>query len=591
MPTDRTLAFKDEKDMAALIAVALGRQNADLAVLNARLVNVYTGEIQNGVSVAVKDKWIAYVGPDAGFAVGKETEVIDAAGKTLIPGFIEGHTHIAWLFTPAEFLKYTIPGGTTTIVTETLEPYPVCGYAGVVDFLESLKNQPIKFLATAPPMVSTSQAAIGIDAADLARLLDREDIVGIGESYWQGVFQAPETFLPLMAQALSAGKTLEGHSAGARDKKLNAYLSTGVSSCHEPIDADQVLERLRLGLHVMVREGSIRRDLAAISRIKDAGVSMRRLVLSTDGVTPEDLLDKGFMEYVVQKAVDCGFDPICAVQMATLNVAEHFGLDKQVGGIAPGRFADMLIIPSPDRIEPEWVISNGRVIAKSGRTLVPPRGHQFAPASLASIRLKENLSAADFRIPAQGGRATVTARVIDMVTDLVTAEKALELPVANGEIRQEIAGDILKVAAVDRTRRPGKKFVGLIHGFGLTEGAMACSASWDTSDIVVVGAVDQDMADAVNRVRELQGGAVVCSGGRVLAELPMPVFGLMSGLAIPAIVDGLKDIRRAAAGLGVEFPDPLLTLITLTGAAIPYLRICEEGLVNLKDGKTAGLFI
>ena len=180
---------------------------------------------------------------------------------------------------------------------------------------------------------------------------------------------------------------------------------------------------------------------------------------------------------------------------------------------------------------------------------------------------------------------------MDMVTDLVTAEKAMDLPVVDGEIRQNIGEGILKVAAIDRTHQPGKKFVGLIRGFGLIAGAMACSASWDTSDIVVVGAADQDMADAVNRIRELQGGAVVCSGGQVLAELPMPVFGLMSDLAIPAIVDRLKAIRRAAAGLGVEFPDPLLTLITLTGAAIPYLRICEEGLVNLKDGRTLDLFI
>jgi adenine deaminase len=180
---------------------------------------------------------------------------------------------------------------------------------------------------------------------------------------------------------------------------------------------------------------------------------------------------------------------------------------------------------------------------------------------------------------------------MEMVTDLVTAEKVIELPIAGGRIQTDPSQGILKIAAVDRAGHPGKTFVGLVRGFGLTAGAMACSASWDTSDIVVVGADDRDMAAAINRIKEMQGGAVVWAGGQILAELPLPVFGLISELPLPDIVDRLKAIRKAAGSLGVEFPDPLLTLITLTGAAIPYLRICEEGLVNLKDGKTVGLFV
>jgi adenine deaminase len=586
-----TIPCKREADISALMAVALGRESADLVVANARLVNVYTAEIHEGWSVAVKGLWIAYVGPDAGHTVGPDTEVIDAAGKVLIPGFIEGHTHVAWLFTPAEFLKYTIPGGTTTIVTETLEPYPVCGYEGVVDFLESLKHQPVKLLGTAPAMVSTSRAALGIDPRDLERLLAREDVVGLGESYWQGVLQSPQALLPSMARTLAAGKTLEGHTAGARDRKLNAYLAAGVSSCHEPIDADQVLERLQLGLHVMIREGSIRRDLAAISSIKDTGIDLRRLTLSTDGVAPEDLIEKGYMEFVVQKAVDCGFDPVQAIQMATLNVAEHFGIDKQVGGIAPGRLADLLIIPDLKTIRPEWVIANGRIIARDGTVLVPPRVHRFAAQSRNSVHLPRDLTAGDFLISPPGNMVRVTVRVMEMVTDLVTAENIMELPVSGGHVQLDTSQDIIKIAAVDRTRRPGKAFVGLVRGFGMKSGAMACSASWDTSDIVVVGADDGDMAAAVNRIRKMQGGSVICRKGRILAELPMPIFGLVSDLPMPDIVEKLQAIRKAAASLGVAFPDPLLTLITLTGAAIPYMRICEEGLVNLKDGKTVGLFV
>ena len=362
---------KTVEQTSQLIKVALGQEKADLAVINAKVVNVYTAELLEDQSITVKDKWIAYVGQNAQDAIGPQTEVIDADGRTVIPGLIDGHTHIAWMFTPAEFLRYAMAGGTTTVVTETIEPYPVCGYAGVVDFLESLKDQPIKILATAPAMVSISSAARGITREDLAMLLKRDDIIGLGESYWQAILQYPEDILPQYEQTLLAGKTLEGHSAGASDKKLAAYVAGGISSCHEPINAEQVLERLRLGLHILVREGSIRRDLEEISKIKDLGIDLRRLILSTDGIEPRDLIEKGYMEYVLQKAIDYGFDPIAAIQMSTLNVAEHFSLDTLIGGIAPGRFADLVMIPDIKTIKAQLVISNGKVIAQNGKPTAP----------------------------------------------------------------------------------------------------------------------------------------------------------------------------------------------------------------------------
>ena len=252
-----------------LIDVALGNAPGDLAFVNARLVNVYTGEILDSQSVVTCGERIACVGTDVGYAIGETTAVIDAEGATLIPGLIDGHTHIAWLSTANEFLKFAAVGGTTTIVTETLEPYPVAGLAGVLDFLDSLKDQPVKFFATAPSMVSTSQAAMGIDPDDLESLLARKEIVGLGESYWQGVLQNRDVIEPIFAATRACGKKLEGHSAGARGGKLQAYAAYGISSCHEPIKADEVLDRLRLGIHVMVREGSIRRDLAEIAAIRE----------------------------------------------------------------------------------------------------------------------------------------------------------------------------------------------------------------------------------------------------------------------------------------------------------------------------------
>ena len=589
MATTGLLKPKSVAETHQLMKVALGEEKADLTVVNAKVVNVYTGEILPDFGIAVKGKWIAYVGQNAKDAIGSQTEVIDAGGQTVIPGLIDGHTHIAWMFTAAEFLKYAISGGTTTVVTETIEPYPVCGYDGVIDFLASLRDQPIKILATAPAMVSISRKARDMPSENLAKLLARDDILGLGESYWQAVLQEPAQLLRRFEQALAVGKTLEGHSAGAGDKKLAAYVAAGISSCHEPINAPQVLERLRMGLYIMVREGSIRRDLAEIAKIKDTGIDLRRLILSTDGVEPRDLLEKGYMEFVLRKAIEYGFNPVTAIQMATLNVAEHFSLDGLIGGIAPGRYADLVIIPDVQTIEAQMVISSGKVIAEKGRLLTAPRQHTFSKQSMNSVKLPRDMKASDFIIGAETNAPQVNARIINMVTDLVTAELEMQWPVTNRQINPDVDQDVIKVAAIDRTHNPGKLYVGLINGFGLKTGAMACSAAWDTSDIIVAGTNDEDMAGAVNRIRTLQGGAVVCENGEILAELPLPVFGIMSDLPIETIVRRLQEIKNAVAELGVPFPDPLLTLITLTGAAIPYLRICEEGLVNLKDGKTLGL--
>ncbi len=574
-----------------LMQVALGEKKASLAVRNGRLLNVYTGEILDGWSVAVLGKKISCVGKDLEHTLGKTTEIIDAGGKTVIPGLIDGHAHLAWLLSIPEFVRAGMKGGTTTLVTETMEPFPVAGVEGVMDFVASLENQPVKIFATAPAMGSISKKSRGISEKALKKLLSHPSVVGLGESYWQGVLQDPEAFLPAFEQTRRFQKAVEGHTAGARGKKLHAYAALGVSSCHEPISAEEALDRLRLGLWIMIREGSIRRDLEAVSKVKDLGIDTRRLILVTDGITPKDLLEKGHMEYVVQKAIDMGFDPVTAVQMATLNVAEHFSLDAFVGGIAPGRFADLLIVPDERTIRPEVVISNGRVIAERGKDLAKPRTHVFSAKSLHSVHLKRPVTPEDFVILARKGARFADVRVIEQVTDLVTRETEATLEVKTGSILPDPAQDIIKVAAFERTRRPGKRFVGFIKGFSMKKGAFASSAAWDTSDIIVVGADDSDMALAVNRIAQLHGGAVVCRQGKIKAELALPVFGLVSDLPLKPLQRKLTSIRRAVSALGVPFPDPLLTLVTLTGAAVPYFRICEEGLVHLKDGEKRDLVI
>jgi adenine deaminase len=591
MTIQKITPWTTTRDAAKLMDVALGNTPADIVVANATLLNVYTGELLTNQSISITDKWIAYVGTDAQDAIGPETMVIDAIGKTVIPGLIDGHTHLAWMCPIDEYLRYIIPGGTTTIVTETLEPYPVGGLDAVQEFLASLEKQPIKFLATAPAMASISKQSSHMPIQDLKHLLSNAKVVGLGESYWQNVLQQPDTLLPRFAETLTSRKILEGHSAGASEKKLNAYIAAGISSCHEPIKADEVLQRLRLGIHVMAREGSIRRDLKEIAKINTANVDLRRLVLATDGIHPNDLLDKGYMEYVVQRAITYGFDPVVAVQMATLNVAEHFGVDHWIGGIAPGRFADLLIIPDITTIRPLTVISNGRIVFDKGVLAVPPRSHTFSEKSRNSIQLPKFFEPDDFSLEPVSQSTQVTVRAMELVTDLVTKEIHLTLPVKDGMLYSDIHQDLQKIAAIDRTHSPGKTFVGLVKGFGLNSGALASSSAWDTSDIIVVGTSEKDMAVAVNRIHTLQGGYVLCDNGQVVAEVPMPIWGLISDLPMQDLVAQIAFLKSALADRGVTFPDPLLTIITLTGAAIPFFRICEDGYVNLKDGTTHGIDI
>jgi adenine deaminase len=577
--------------IAALARVASGVEDADLAIVNASLVNVYSGEIIKNCSIGIKNEWIAWVG-DAPKALDRTSaRIIDAAGKTVIPGFIDGHTHMAWLTDPAEFLQAVMKSGTTTLITETMETFPIRGAEGVKEFLAALRHQPIKIFTTAPAMVSISGKTKGMPVDVLSDLLGQEGMIGLGETYWQAVIQEPDIYLPMFQRVLASGRFLEGHSAGASGKKLMAYAATGISSCHEPITADEALLRLRLGLYVMIREGSIRRDLAEIAKIRDFGIDFRRLILVTDGVTPADLLQKGYMEFVVQKAIDCGFTPVTAIQMASLNVAEHFGLDALIGGIAPAKHADMLIVPDPATLVPEMVISRGQVVAENGKALVQPRRHAFSEQSLASVHIPEPLRPVDFSIRFSGEADVVRVRIIDLITELVTQELQMEMPVAGGKILADPSKDIVKVAAIDRVHEPGKRFVGLVRGTRMHSGAFASSASWDASDIIVAGATDADMALAVNRIREMQGGVVVCNGHKVLAEMALPIMGIMAQLPLAEMAHQLEQVRIAISTLGVSFSDPLLTLVTLTGAAIPYLRICDEGLVNLKNGRTTDLWI
>jgi len=581
---------KNQEKRYELMRVALGEAEADLAIVNGSVVNVYNGEVEQA-SVLIKGNRIAYVGSDTGKAIGPSTRIIDANGKTLIPGFIDGHTHIDTIYSTSELLRFAIKGGTTTIITEISNIGSIMGYEGVMQFLASSKNQPVKVFITVPPLITLSPVTEehAITVPQLRRLLRRKDVLGLGEVYWGDVVSGHQRVLDLIAETLKWGKKVEGHSAGATGAKLQAYVSSGVSSCHEPISAEEVRERVRLGLFILIREGAVRRELEAVAPIKDDYAILNRLAISTDGVEPEQLITGGYMEFIVQKAINLGFNPVRAIQMTTINVARHFAIDDDIGGIAPGKYADIAIIPDLKTIKTEYVISNGQVVSQNGRVLIPPRKHRYPRSMLNTMHLARDFTADDFAIPAEGSQ--VKARLIDQVTNLVTREELINMPVTDGQLKADVSQDIIKVAAIERAYGTGKSFTGLIRGLGLKKGAVATTDVWDCGDIIVVGADESDMALAVNRVKEMGGGEVLCAGGRIVAEIALPVGGIVSTEPMETIADKFNRIHKAAAGLGGRFPNFSLTIATLPTPAIPFLRICSSGLFNLKSNRFVDLIV
>jgi adenine deaminase len=579
--------------MQELVKVALGEAEADLAIVNGDIVNVYTGEVVKGDTVLIKGDKIAYVGKNAGKSIGPATRVIDAAGKTLIPGLIDGHTHLDFIYSLTELLRYAMKGGTTTIITEVSGFVFPLGYQGIIEFLRSARNQPVKIFITAPAMVTVNPAAKehALNVDQLRRLLRRKEVLGLGESYWGPVIAGDQRTLDLIAETTKAGKRVEGHTAGARGNRLQAYISLGVTSDHEPVNAEEVLERLRAGLTVFAREGTARTDLEPISKIKDENIDFRHLALATDGLDPAQLIDRGYMEFIVQKAINLGFNPIVAIQMATINIAQHFGIDDTIGGIAPGKYADIIIIPELRTIRPEHVISNGVLIAKDGELLVQPRKHTYPKSTQNSINLPRDFTADDFAIQVKNREGKAKVRVIDLVTDSITKEAITDMPVSGGTVQTETSQDIVKVAAIDRIHQPGKTFVGLIRGTGLKRGAIASSLPTDCWTIMVIGAVDTDMAQAVNRIRELRGGTVVCDDNKVLAELPLPIGGIVTLEPMEIVADKLRSIQQAAADLGCALPNVSNTLGFLGSESVPFLRICEQGLIDIRQNKIVDLMV
>ncbi len=581
--------------MKRLARVALGREPGEIILNNGSLVNVYTGEVLEGQQVVIAGGRIAYAGPPGDFQAGPGTEVIDVAGRVIIPGLIDGHIHMdAWMRV-GEFVRMSLPGGTTTVITDSGASASAMGAEGVKAFLAQCRNQPQRFFAMAPTIVYLcsyrGNGRKAVDGRGMIDLLDLPEVVGLGEVYWTRLLNGgtDEELAEIMGAAIARGKTVEGHGAGARKQKLAAMAAHGVNACHEPITADEVRERLRLGLTTMIREGSVRRELEeVVGPLAAMNTDLRRAILVSDGLWPNVLMRRGHMDHIVQRAIDLGLDPVQAVRMATLNVAEHFRLDGDLGGIAPGKCADLVVIPDLRTIRAQLVICKGRLVAREGRLTVSPARHDYPEEVYSCVNLPR-VTPEFFALRASG--PGVRVRAIEMVTTIVNRETALDLPVENGEAVVKEKDDVVKVAVLERNAGSGSWALGFLKGSGLRQGAFATSFSFDEGNLVVVGADDRDMAAAVNRVGEMKGGMVYCCRGQVVEELPMPIFGAVSELSGPEVAAAIESMERALKEAGWAMENPLLTVFTITFTAIPSIRLSARGYWLARENRFAGLLV
>lgn len=588
--SERVLGYIGMKNQQ-LMDVALGERPADAVISGTRLLDVYSGRLVPERSLAVCQGFIAALGPDPTPWVGPDTQVIQAEGRIMCPGYLDCHTHLGNYFDVADFLRHSIPGGTTSHFSEAESYAFALGVEGFRAFLDQTADRPVNFFLMIPPMVTRSPATRRfIITADQAReLLALDGVMGLGEPYWQGALIPPDPrVLELMALTVEAGKSVEGHAAGARGGRLAAYTLAGASSCHEAVSPEDVLERLEMGLYAMIREGDIRRDLDILVPLKDR-IDFRRLILITDGTNPEILVERGYLVDVVQKALDLGIPLINAVRMVTLNPAEHFGLERRLGGLAPGRQADVLLLPDESTAHPDLVMAKGQVVAQGGELSIDVPRRPYPAEVRRTVRL-DPVSEQDFAVPAPREGDRVIVRIMDVHSGgLVTREAEAEVSVAGGRCLADPDSDLLKVAFFERATGQGRRFVGFARGWGLKRGAMASSVTWDALGVSAVGADDRDLAAAVNRVIEMQGGSVAVLDGEILEEIPFPVVGYVSDLPVEEVAERMRAFQAAAASLGCILPYAHLTLNVASATAIPFVRLTEEGYYRFRQGDVKGL--
>ena len=573
-----------------LVKTALGKSKADLILTGGQLVNVYSSEILPGLWIAVKGNRVAYVGPPHPKLLGDKTTIHELKGRFLLPGLIDGHTHLDSIFKVRAYAEYALVYGNTTAISETAMIANALGTKGVEFFLRETQDLPLKVFVLAPPLVPPFpelETSRPFSEDDFHELLSRERCLGVGETYWPRIIALEDRALSQYEMSEIKGKTIEGHAAGARNKKLAAYTAAGTSSCHEATDLDEALERLRLGMAVMIREGYVRREMEAISGITKKPVDLQNVMIVTDLADPEEMIQKGGMNLLLKKAAALGFDPVKAIQMVTINVARYFGL-RDLGGLAPGKMADMVVVDDLKDFHCHQVWADGQLVAQDGELLPRLSDYAYCDEAGHSISLGK-VSPKRFEIPASKKMANI--RVVEIVNETITRETVYRMTAVNENWIPDTEKDILKAAVFNKSLADTVPSLSFIKGLGIRKGAIATSLIWDTNNILVVGTSDMEMTAALNQLITLGGGVVVAKNQGVIAQLPLPLCGIISPDPLPEIVQHMKEVEAACLKLGSNLTRPLLTLQTLPFTGLPYLRPTDKGLADIRKGKLVPLTV
>lgn len=558
---------------------------ADLVLKNCMIVNVYSREINQKMQIAVFKDRIAYVGTDASHTVGENTVVIDLEDRYVTPGFADPHTHIDKYVLPSELAKISLLCGTTSIFSDPIDIVSVCGYKGFREFVKHTKNLPIRFFHVIPgglPVDQKFSHAKTLTPAEENAALRLENVLGLGEVFsWTKVTSQDAKTMHILKYMLEKGCVINGHTAGASDKKLNAYIASGILSCHEPIDFDQVIERLRLGMSIMMREGSIRRDLdKIIPNILEHKPYLDRLMFCSDGVNPKDLIEFGHIDHCIRRSVSLGLDKIDAITMATKNCFDYYNLSNDYGGIAPGKIADMLVFDDLDKLKPVKIFIGGKLVVSHGTIITKPKEPRTPSWIVKTVKIKRKFQENDFVVKSTA--TSVQALVIKLHTEIITQKDYFELQVKNGNVVASANKDVWKVAAIDRTHGTSKHVVGFLQNFGADIGAFGSTSTFHENDMVIIGSNEKDMAFAVNKLVEMQGGVVAIKDGKVIAAFTLPYAGLISTLPFEKALVEYSELNSTLIEAGCKFKNPYLVPLFLPFLALPDIRIIHTGIIDVK---------
>jgi len=570
----------------SLNSVAMGEKKADIVLKNCRLVNVYSREIIPQSQIAILKDRIAYVGQDASHAIGDKTAVIDLEEKYVSPGFADSHIHIDQYILPSELAKKALLSGTTTLFSDPIDIVSVCGYKGFREFVRMTENLPIRVFHLIPgglPVDRKFSHSRTMSQAEEKKAFNLDNVLGMGEVFsWTKVTTKDPRTMQKLSFMLQNDGIINGHTAGASDKELNAYIASGIFSCHEPIDYDQVMERLRLGMWVMMREGSIRRDLdKMIPDVLSNRTYFDRLMFCTDGVTPKDLLEFGLVDHCIRKSVMLGMDAIDAITIASKNCFEYHKMSKDFGGIAPGKVADIVVFDDLDKIKADKVIVGGKLVVAHGELIFKPSKYPIPKWITKTVKTRRKFTEKDFIIPSKA--SSTQATVIQLDTEIITKKDQEELQVKEGNVAASIEKDVWKVAAIDRTYGQGKYCVGFLKNFGAHIGAFGCTQSFHENDMIVIGSNEKDMALVANKLIQSQGGMLAVNDGEILCRFDMPVAGLISKLPVEEATKQYSEIDSKIVDAGCKFKQPHLIPLFLPFLALPEVRILYSGIVDVKN--------